>query len=640
MSTRAQMLLTGALTITLGFVVTIGVLSWQSSQAQKSLAMEYLQQIAQSKALEVEQTFNHARDVARNLGQGLIALPAANIRDRQVVDKMTEYALRANPHFLSVSVIFEKNVFDGRDEEFATQPGQAPGGRYAWYVDADKSGNYRMHPLMTYLTPGQGDYYLVPQKTHKDLATEPYSYVSNGVPTLVTSVATPIIDRNKLWGVVTADISLNALQNNVNQIKPWQGGGYAVLLSSAGKVISSPDSEQNNKPWPVPVSELRQQVVEQSDAFLGEDSLVTWQPIHIGNSPDVWYLGVAAPVSQVMAAANRQLVNAIVLMVLSILIVSALLGIVFSRIVLKPLGGEPRAAADIALAVAQGRLDNAIALKAHDRHSLFYALHTMQQQLQAMVSQIQSASLSVRQGAGEIASGNLNLASRTEQQAAALEETAASMEQITATVKHNAENAHQATRLTDNATQIAGRGETLVSEVVQTMAQIDDSAKKIGDITAIINGIAFQTNILALNAAVEAARAGEQGRGFAVVAAEVRNLAQRSASAVKDIATLIAESSQRVDSGVLLVRDAGKTMGEMTEAVNAVRTIIGEIVTASDEQARGISQVTVAVNEMDGVTQQNAALVQEMSAAANSLEDQASQMAQTAAQFRLAEQRG
>ncbi|MGP4128455.1 methyl-accepting chemotaxis protein [Pantoea tagorei] len=209
------------------------------------------------------------------------------------------------------------------------------------------------------------------------------------------------------------------------------------------------------------------------------------------------------------------------------------------------------------------------------------------------------------------------------------------MEQLTATVKHNAANAHQATTLTENASQTARRGESLVGEVVQTMAQINDSARKIGDITAIINSIAFQTNILALNAAVEAARAGEQGRGFAVVASEVRNLAQRSAAAVKDIASLIEESTQRVDSGVSLVRHAGDTMQEITQAVTSVQAIIDEIATASDEQSRGISQVSVAVNEMDSVTQQNAALVQEISAAASAMEDHSSQLAQSVEQFRL-----
>lgn len=228
MSTRTQMLLTGALTITLGFAVTIGVLSWQSSREQKSLAENYLQQIAQTQALQIQQELSYARDVAHNLGHSLIALPEAGITDRKAGDKLIQSALRDNPDYLSVSVIFEENAFDGRDAEFATQPGIAPKGRYAVFVDRDAAGTFNMHPLTSIFTPGQGDYYLVPQKSQKDTLIEPYSYAYNGVPTLLTSVAAPIVSKGKRQAVVTSDISLASLQDKVNKIKPWEGSGYAM----------------------------------------------------------------------------------------------------------------------------------------------------------------------------------------------------------------------------------------------------------------------------------------------------------------------------------------------------------------------------------------------------------------------------
>ena len=635
MSTRTLMLLTGAMTITLGFTITIGLLSWQSSQQQRKLAGDYLGQIAESNALKVQNDLDYARTVARNLGQSLIALPATGITDRKVGEELMKYSLKQNPDYLSMSVIFEKNAFDGRDADFAQQADSAPQGRFARFVDRDSAGNFKLHNLDSIFKPGQGDYYLLPQKSQKDMLIEPYSYAYNGVDTLLTSVAAVVVDDSQLKAVVTSDISLASLQKNVGAIKPWQGVGYALLLSHKGLVVSSPEKALAGKPYKGETHQFTTGIVEHFDSVLGEDALVTWRPVTVGNSDLPWYLGIVTPVSAVMAEANRQLTYALMMMVLSIIIVCTVLGVMFSRKVARPIGGEPSQAAEIALGVAKGDLTAGIPVAAQDSQSIFYAMHTMQQQLRNMVGEIISASESVRQGAGEIASGNLDLASRTEQQAAALEETAASMEQLPATVKHNADNAHQATALTENATDIASRGEHLVQQVVQIMQQIDESSRKIGAITSIINGIAFQTNILALNAAVEAARAGEQGRGFAVVAAEVRSLAQRSANAVKDISALIGESTQRVNLGVSLVQDAGKTMQEMTTAVNSVKTIIGEIVHASDEQSQGIGQVTVAVNQMDGATQQNSALVQQMSAAAASLEDQAQQLAQTVQLFRL-----
>ena len=262
-------------------------------------------------------------------------------------------------------------------------------------------------------------------------------------------------------------------------------------------------------------------------------------------------------------------------------------------------------------------------------------LCAMQDSLREAVSTIRSGSDNIWRGATEISTGNNDLSSRTEEQAAALEETAASMEQLTATVKFNAENAREASQLADTATETAGKGSTLVSEVVETMDGIAASSKQIAEITSVINSIAFQTNILALNAAVEAARAGEQGRGFAVVAGEVRNLASRSAGAAKEIETLIGESSRRVDQGARLVKETGLTMEAILRGATEVTVIMKQIASASEEQNKGISQVSVAITQMDSVTQQNAALVEQVSAAAVALERQTEELQRSVQQFRL-----
>ena len=267
--------------------------------------------------------------------------------------------------------------------------------------------------------------------------------------------------------------------------------------------------------------------------------------------------------------------------------------------------------------------------------ALLHNLQLMQASLVRTVGTVREGAVAIYQGSSEISAGNTDLSSRTEQQASALEQTAASMEQLTATVKQNAENAHHASQLAADASGKARSGGELVNGVVKTMNNISGSSKKIAEITNVINSIAFQTNILALNAAVEAARAGEQGRGFAVVASEVRNLAQRSAQAAKEIESLIAESVALITNGSHQVGEAGSTMGEIVEAVRRVTDIMSEIAAASDEQSRGIQQVSLAVTEMDNVTQQNASLVEEASSAAASLEDQAGRLTQAVSAFRL-----
>jgi methyl-accepting chemotaxis protein len=311
------------------------------------------------------------------------------------------------------------------------------------------------------------------------------------------------------------------------------------------------------------------------------------------------------------------------------------LGILITRSLTRQLGGEPAYAGAIASAIAAGDLTVAVDLRQGDKDSMLFAMKTMRDSLADIVGQVRSGTDTIASASSQIASGNLDLSSRTEEQASSLEETASSMEELTSTVKQNADNARQANQLASSASEVAERGGAVVSQVVDTMASINESSKKIVDIIGVIDSIAFQTNILALNAAVEAARAGEQGRGFAVVASEVRTLAQRSAAAAKEIKGLIGDSVLKVDAGAKLVDHAGATMEEIVASVRNVTDIMSEITAASQEQTAGIEQINVAISQMDHVTQQNASLVEEAAAAAESMQDQAAKLARVVAVFRL-----
>ena len=338
--------------------------------------------------------------------------------------------------------------------------------------------------------------------------------------------------------------------------------------------------------------------------------------------------------AEMNAFSQRMLTITLVLMVVALIVAGA---IVFwlVRHIMKQLGGEPAYAVEIARAISGGDFSKSVSLEKGDTSSLLYAINAMRENLTVTVGDIRHATETIAVATREIAAGNLDLSSRTEEQASSLEETASSMEELTSTVKQNAENARQANQLVVSTADVAVKGGRVVGEVVETMASIKDSSRKIADIIGVIDGIAFQTNILALNAAVEAARAGEQGRGFAVVASEVRNLAQRSASAAKEIKALIEDSVGKVDAGGRLVDEAGQTMDEIVTSVKRVTDIMSEIAAASQEQSAGIEQVNQAITQMDDVTQQNAALVEEAAAAAESLQEQAARLSDAVSVFRL-----
>lgn len=328
-------------------------------------------------------------------------------------------------------------------------------------------------------------------------------------------------------------------------------------------------------------------------------------------------------------ASNKLLMQIVAVSALAV-VLAILMGVIITRRITQPLDY----AVNIAETVASGNLTSQIDINSNDETGrLIQALKNMQDSLIHVIANVRQGSELVANASKEIALGNMDLSSRTESQASALEETAASMEELGSTVNQNADNAIRANKLADNASAIAIRGGEVVSKVVDTMKDINESSKKISDILGEIDGIAFQTNILALNAAVEAARAGEQGRGFAIVASEVRNLAQRSASAAKDIKLLISDSVHRVALGTSLVDQAGETMQEIVDGIRDVSELMKEISSASVEQSNGVNQVGQAVVQMDEATQQNAALVEEMAAASGTLEDQSRELVNAVSVF-------
>ncbi|MCS4509092.1 methyl-accepting chemotaxis protein [Xylophilus ampelinus] len=425
-----------------------------------------------------------------------------------------------------------------------------------------------------------------------------YFWINDFTPTMVMHPVRPELDGKNLSE--NKDPTGKRLFVEMVQVAKASDGGFVPYL------------------WPKPGSDAPVQKVSYVRGF----------------APWGWIVGSGVYVDTVDAAIMARVVRfgAGALLLTAVLLA---IGLLISRGLLRQLGGEPDHAARLADQMARGDLTTTIVTRPQDTTSLVHSMRSMRDSIAAIVGDVRLGTEAIAAASSQIASGNHDLSARTERQASALEQTAASMEKLTSTVKHNADNARQASQLAASASAVAARGGDVVAQVVDTMGSVNRSSKKIVDIIGVIEGIAFQTNILALNAAVEAARAGEQGRGFAVVASEVRSLAQRSASAAKEIKTLIDDSVGNVAHSTRLVDQAGATMTEVVQSVKRVTDIVGEIASASQEQSQGIDQINQAISDMDAVTQQNAALVEESAAAASSMRHQAEQLSQSVSVFRL-----
>ncbi|MBG7620490.1 HAMP domain-containing protein [Herbaspirillum sp. AP02] len=493
-----------------------------------------------------------------------------------------------------------------------------------------------LHPMPDGYDPTGRPWYKQALAAGKPVLTAPYVDASTGK--LVVTFAEPVGVGDKLQAVLGSDVQLDNVVRNVAGIKPTPSS-FAFIVGKDGVIITHPNKELALKP----VSALDQNLSAQSLAGMQQGGSATIGGVRyllfaqpIANTD--WSLVVALDYREATRAITALMWLSVVLAVLAIVVAAVLLSYTITRL-LRRLAMVRNAMEEIAS--GDGDLTRRLDTGGKDElGQISRAFNHFTDKISRTLLDIRHASESVRVSSSEIASGNMDLSARTEQQAGSLEETASAMEQLTSTVKQNADNARQANQLAVSASDVAIQGGEVVGQVVKTMSSINASSHKIVDIISVIDGIAFQTNILALNAAVEAARAGEQGRGFAVVASEVRSLAQRSATAAKEIKQLIDDSVQQVETGSQLVAQAGSTMQEVVSSVKRVTDIVGEISSASQEQSAGISEVGNAVTLMDEATQQNAALVEQAAAAAKSLQEQAAHLAAVVAGFRLDESAG
>jgi methyl-accepting chemotaxis protein len=636
LSLTAKICITATLLVVASMGVTSAFIAVRNSASAEEAAMREARTLAEEASALLQGRIAAKLSTLQGVATTLAATQdAGQAMTREQVGAIMHATLAAEPDLIGTSAAYEADALDGRDAEFA---GQAPmydaTGRFMPYWTRGAGGKINVEPIVFVSTPGGNDWYEVPKASGRAHFTEPYPYPINGKQVQIATLAAPIMVKGQFKGAVTGDFPLTTLGEILAGLKMMDEGTLS-LISNRGLYASNKDHARNGKKADdLPAEALAAVSQGKSYEYLDDKGLVhVLQPLRV--SPDIapWAISLTFPHSVATAPARELAGYAAVVSVLCA-VAAAFVMVMVQRRLTRPLRVLGHAMTDLASGNAD--LSARLAVRGKDELAeIASGFNVFVAKIQDVLARVRISSDAVAIASDEIRQGNADLSVRTEQQAGALEETAASMEELNGTVKQNADNARQANQLASSASDIATRGGEVVSQVVDTMASISDASKKVVDIIGVIDGIAFQTNILALNAAVEAARAGEQGRGFAVVATEVRNLAQRSAAAAKEIKALIGDSVDKVSMGTMLVEEAGKTMHEVVSSVRRVSDIVAEISAASSEQSTGIAQVNQAIVQMDGVTQQNAALVEEAAAAAESLQQQAATLVALVGEFRL-----
>jgi methyl-accepting chemotaxis protein len=610
--------------------------------------------------------------------------------NRDEVNAILKGLLEKEPAFLGLWTCWEPDAFDGQDSRYKNQPGHDDTGRFIPYWNRG-SGQIINEILMDYETPGIGDYYLLVRKNRQEMIVEPYIYKVAGKDVLITSIAAPIIVKDKFLGVVGVDLALNTIQEDIQKIKPYETG-VAALFANGGTIAAHFDPSRLGKPMqetekdmagekhikPLVDSVKNGQEFEFGvySAQMGTELQIINVPVTVGRTSTPWSFAVGIPMNSVMKAANEMMWQSIGLGVIAILLIVVVINLIASGMIKQIVAAsaalerfaslgdttmefrheELHRSDEIGILnrsidslVKQQREEARLADElAHGNWTVNYSVRSEKDELgianTTMVEQIRSALSSVRLAAAEVDAGSEQISSASQslsqgatESAASLEEISSSMTEIGSQTKANAENASQANLLARQTQQSADSGYKKMADMMTAMKDIQDSSNQIAKIIKVIDDIAFQTNLLALNAAVEAARAGRHGKGFAVVADEVRNLASRSAKAAKETSEMIEASIGKVQTGNNIAGLTEAAFREILSSSVKVADLVGEIAAASNEQAQGILEIGQGLEQIDKVTQQNTANAEETAAAAEELSGQARELSALLEKFRLAE---
>ena len=624
------------------FVCIIYAITTSAYRSSLEQAMDYAAAVSWQYANSISEEMNASLAVTRTMAKALAGLNANGVADRGAVIAILDNVLRENSNFIGVWTGWEPNSFDGQDAQFAGSEGHDDTGRFVPYVYRQGSAT-ALAPLEDYSVNGDGDYYLLAQRSGREVVLEPFEYVVDGKSVSMTSIAVPIFVAGRVSGVVGVDIELSTLQSLVSGIVLYETG-HAELVATSGTILAHPDTQHmgtdinarfSDSAVREAIARGRSLIREDLSYHSGKQSIFAFSPIALGDTDSPWSLVAVIPLNEITAEARGLLIISIAGGVAAMAVLSVLLYVIASWIT-RPVAYTEEVVRQVASGDFSVQIPDKMSSRRDEIGSLLSSFSEMIRELNAIFTNFNNAADQVAAGSQQVSSASQELSQGAVEQSSSIEQITVSIQQLSSQTHQNAENASKANEISSGARTRAEQGNAEMESMLVSMAEINTSSTSISKIIKVIDEIAFQTNILALNAAVEAARAGQHGKGFAVVAEEVRNLAARSANAAKETTEMIEGSIAKTEAGTQIANATAESLRKIVQDISSAAELVASIARASNEQALGISQVTQAISEVSDVVQQNSATAEEAAAASQELSSQAETLKELVSRFHLA----